>query len=166
MDVPTARAVALITVALANAGQRAEPADLTAAAASLVPWILVVTTQLVPSADADGRPIAIPPGGTDMPLAVAATVDNTTVTLGLQPQDDHNDVTPDVLTWTNDDTGIVAAWEVSADTHSCVGTLNHVEGVVTVTVADPSATALPPFVFTVTVGPGGTSQMVGTATVV
>ena len=39
-----------------------------------------------------------------MAQTVAATVDNTTVTLVAAPEDDHGDQTPDLLTWTNDDT--------------------------------------------------------------
>ena len=102
-----------------------------------------------------------------MAQTVAATVDNTTVTLVAAPQDDHGDPTPDQLTWANDDTaGAVAAWVLDPTTDIYTGTLTHAEGTVNITVTDPTAPVLAPTVVALTVGPGATSQINVTATVV
>jgi hypothetical protein len=146
-----------------------DPHRLIAYADRLVPWIAgTATTRLVLTAAViDGIAVTVnQPGGT-MAQTVAATVDNTTVTLVASPQDDHNDPTPDLLTWTNDDTAsAVAAWVLSADTDTYTGTLTHAEGTVNITITDPTAPALSPTVVTLTVGPGATSQINVTATVV
>lgn len=167
MDVPTARSAALIAAAAAHAGQGIAAADLITYASQLAPWILAATTRLVLTVAIDGTPVTLttPPGGT-VPTTVTATVDNNTVTLTAQPEDDHGDPTPDQLTWTNDDTaGTVATWSVSADTHTYTGTLKHAEGMVHVTVSDPSATGLAAGEVDVIVGPGATSQIVVTGAV-
>ena len=103
-----------------------------------------------------------------MATNVSATVDNTTVTLVAKPEDDHGDPTPDTLAWTNDDTAAaVAAWSFCADAHTYTGTLAHTaEGTVTVTVSDPSASGVAPAEVVLTVGPGATSKLAVTATVV
>jgi hypothetical protein len=101
-----------------------------------------------------------------MAVSIAATVDNNTVIITVLPEDDHGDATPDQLTWANDDTAsAVAAWAVDATTHVYTGTLTHAEGTVNITATDPSASGLAPFEAQLVVGPGGTSQLVGTAVV-
>ena len=111
-------------------------------------------------------PLTTPSGGTMPTIAVAATDDNTTVTFTVAPQDDHQQDTADQLTVTSDDTaGTVGTLVVNDDTHGGVLTLTHVEGVVNVTFSDPSAPTVEDLVFTVTVGPGATQALSGTATV-
>ena len=169
MDDQEIRAAAVIAAAAAHAWDEESPRKLTAYAARLVPWIAgTVTARITLTAETDGIAVTVqPPSGGEMAQTVAATVDNTTVTLVAQPEDDHNDPTPDLLTWTNDDTaGAVAAWVLSADTHTYTGTLTHAEGTVSITVTDPTVPSLAPTVVTLTVGPGATSQVNVTATVV
>ena len=168
MDDQEIRAAAVIAAAAAHPWDGETPHKLIAYAGRLVPWIAgKVTTGIILTASADGIAVAVtPPSGGTMAQTVAATVDNTTVTLVAQPEDDHNDPTPDLLTWTNDDTAsAVAAWVLSPDTHTYTGTLNHVEGTVNITVTDPTVPSLAPTEVTLTVGPGATSQINVTATV-
>ena len=113
MDDQEIRAAAVIAAAAAHPWDGETPHKLIAYAGRLVPWIAgKVTTGIILTASADGIAVAVnPPSGGEMAQTVAATVDNTTVTLVAQPEDDHNDPTPDLLTWTNDDTAsAVAAW--------------------------------------------------------
>jgi hypothetical protein len=126
------------------------------------------TVRLAWTVTVDGAavPLTISPGGTMPTIAVAATDDNSTVTFVVDPQDDHQQDTADQLTVTSDDTaGTVGTLAVNPDTHGAVLTLNHVEGVVNVTFADPSAPTVEDLVFTVTVGPGATQALSGNATV-
>ena len=169
MDDQEIRAAAGLIAATAADWDHENPRRLTAYADQIVPWIAgTVTTRIVLTAETDGIAVTVnPPSGGEMAQTVAATVDNTTVTLVAQPEDDHNDPTPDLLTWTNDDTAsAVAAWVLSADTHTYTGTLTHAEGTVNITVTDPTVPSLAPTVVTLTVGPGATSQVNVTATVV
>lgn len=168
MDDQEIRAAAGLIAASAQDWNHESPRDLTAYADQIVSWIAgTLTTVIVLTAEVDGIAVAVnsSAGGT-MAQDVAATVDNTTVTLVAMTEDDHNDPTPDMLTWVNDDTAAaVATWVLSDDTHTYTGTLNHVEGVVNVTVTDPAAVSLSPTVVTLTVGPGATSQLNVSATV-
>lgn len=126
------------------------------------------TVRLVFTVMIDGVivPFTTLPGGTMPTIAVAATVDDNTVTFAVNPQDDHQDSTADQLTAVSDDTsGTVGTFAAAADTHGGVLTLNHVEGTVNVTFSDPSAPAVEALVFAVTVGAGATSALSGTATV-
>jgi len=169
MDAQEIRVAAGMMAARATDWDHDSPHKLIAYADRLVPWIAGTETARIVLAAAviDGIAVTLnQPGGT-MPQDVAATVDNTTVTLVASPQDDHGDQTPDQLTWTNDDTAsAVATWELSADTDTYTGTLTHTEGTVNITVTDPSSPALAPTVVTLTVGAGATSQINVTATVV
>lgn len=124
------------------------------------------TVRLTITAAVDGAAVSLrtPPGGT-MPQIVNATVDNTTVTLVAAPTDDHGNATTDQLTFANDDTAAtVADWVQSGDTYT--GTLKAVEGTVNITVTDPSAPNLSATDVQLVVGPGATSQINVTATVV
>lgn len=104
--------------------------------------------------------------GVTVAIAVAATVDNNTVTIQVLPEDDHGDVTPDQLSWTNDDTASAfATFSLSADTHTGTFTLTHAEGTINVTIADPSESGLAPAEVQIVIGPGATSQLAATATV-
>ena len=169
MDEQQIRVAAGRIAAAAADWDHEDPRRLIAYADRLVPWITgTITARIVLTAAViDGIAVAVnQPGGT-MPQDVAATVDNTTVTLVASPQDDHGDPTPDQLTWSNDDTASAfATWVLSADTDTYTGTLTHAEGVVNITVTDPTAPALAPTVVTLTIGPGATSQINVTATVV
>lgn len=165
MDDQSIRAAALIASAAAWSGQSspATPDALTAYARQLIGWI-AGTDRLALIAVIDSGP-ATELGGT-MPQTVSATVDNTTVTLKAQPEDDHGNPTPDQLTWANDDTAsAVATWAASADTKTYTGTLTHAEGTVNITVTDPSAPSLAPAQIQLVVGPGAASQINVTATV-
>jgi len=125
------------------------------------------TVRLAFTVAVDGETVPTTLTGGNMPtIAVAATDDNNTVTFTVSPQDDHQNDTADQLTVTSDDTaGTVGTLAVNEDTHGAVLTLNHVEGVVNVTFADPSAPAVEDLVFTVTVGAGQTAALSGSATV-
>ena len=169
MDEQEIRVAAGLMAASATDWDHDSPHELIAYADRLVPWIAgTVTTRIVLTAAViDGIAVTVnQPGGT-MAQTVAATVDNTTVTLVAAPQDDHGDPTPDQLTWANDDTaGAVAAWVLDPTTDIYTGTLTHAEGTVNITVTDPTAPVLAPTVVALTVGPGATSQINVTATVV
>jgi hypothetical protein len=126
------------------------------------------TVRLAWTVTVDGAavPLTISPGGTMPTIAVAATVDNNTVTFAVTPTDDHNDPTGDTLTVTSDDAaGAVGTLVVNDDTHGGVVTLAHAEGSFNVTFADPAAPTVEDLVFAVTVGAGATSALSGTATV-
>jgi hypothetical protein len=93
----------------------------------------------------------------------AITIDDT-ASVSVLPEDDHADPTADLLTWSASDGGAVVTLNVDATTHAA--TLVPVaEGHVDVTVSDPSAPALAPFVASFDVGPGATSQLAGTVVV-
>ena len=167
MDEKEIRAAAGLIAANATEWGRDEPHRLIAYADRLVPWIAgTITARIVLTAAViDG--ITVNQSGGTMPQDVAATVDNTTVTLVASPEDDHGDPTPDQLTWSTDDAASAfATWVLSADTDTYTGTLTHTEGVVNITVTDPTAPSLAPTVVTLTIGPGATSQINVTATVV
>jgi len=169
MDDQEIRAAAGLIAAGAADWDHENPRRLTAYADQVAQWIAgTVTTGIVLTASADGIAVTVnQPSGGEMAQTVAATVDNTTVTLVAEPEDDHNDPTPDLLTWTNDDTAAAfATWVLSADTHTYTGTLTHAEGVVNITVTDPAVPDLAAAVITLTIGPGATSQLNVTATVV
>jgi hypothetical protein len=104
--------------------------------------------------------------GVPVALVVNATDDNNVVTIQVLPEDDHNQPTPDVLAWTDDDTSnALATFSLSADTHTGTYTLAHAEGTINGSVSDPSDASLAPFLFQIVIGPGATSQLAGTATV-
>ncbi len=169
MDDQEIRAAAGLIAAGAADWDHENPRRLTAYADQVAQWIAgTVTTGIVLTASADGIAVTVnQPSGGEMAQTVAATVDNTTVTLVAEPEDDHNDPTPDLLTWTSDDTAATfATWVLSADTHTYTGTLTHAEGTVNITVTDPTVPDLAPTVVTLTIGPGATSQLNVTATVI
>jgi hypothetical protein len=125
-----------------------------------------VRIAVTAAVDGAGVPLKTLPGGT-MPQIVNATVDNTTVTLTVLPADDHNNATSDTLVITNDDTAaVIADWVLSADTHTYTGTLKAVEGTVNIAINDPAAPSLSQTDVQLVVGPGATSQVQVTATVV
>ena len=111
-----------------------------------------------------GRTLFSTTGGNIM---ASMTVDQT-ATITVTPEDDHGDVTPDVLAWTTDDpSALIGTLVVAADTHSAVFTPNNPggEGTVNVSASDPSSPALAPFVATLDVGAGATSQLAGSVVI-
>lgn len=138
------------------------------AAAGRFYQFLEPTRRLLAVVLIDGAPIPITQGADMATIPVAATVDNTTITFVVQPEDDHNDPTADQLTWTSDATdSTLGTLAVNDDTHGAVFTLAspQVEGSVNITVADPSAPTVEDAVFAVTIGAGATSQLNASATV-
>jgi hypothetical protein len=128
--------------------------------------LLEPTRHLIAVVEIDGVTYPIPEGADMANIPVAATVDNNTVTFQVLPTDDHGDTTADQLTWTSDDTaGTIGTLAVADNTDSAVLTLNHVEGTVNVTVADPSSPSVENLVFVVTIGAGATASLAGSATV-
>ena len=129
-------------------------------------WLLSrVTTQFRVSVEVSraGKTIATHYPPAEEQFMTAITVDDT-ATIGVAPEDDHGDATADQLTWSASDGGAVATLTVDPSTQSA--TLAPVaEGHVDVTVSDPSAPNLAPFVASFDVGAGPTSQLVGTVTV-
>ncbi len=97
-------------------------------------------------------------------MSTAMTVDDANVMITVQPEDDHGDATADMLTWTADDNGSLLTATLSADTHTWTG-VPVAEGTVTITVSDPSAPNLAPFTAEIVIGPGATSQLVGSVVV-
>jgi len=97
-------------------------------------------------------------------LMTAMTMDDT-ADIVISTTDDHGDPTADQLSWVASDGGANLTLTVSDDTQSA-----HVAPVaegtgITVTVTDPSAPGAPAFVASFDIGPGPTSQLVGTVTV-
>jgi hypothetical protein len=97
-------------------------------------------------------------GGT---MSTAMTIDDT-VTVAIATEDDHGDATSDTLTITTSDNGSVVTWVQDGNTFT--GT-PAAEGESVLTVSDPSAPSVSPFVADLTVGAGATSQIAGTVTV-
>lgn len=165
MDAVKARLAAALAAAVNRPGATDEA--LIRSAARLVRWAETSPTLwlAVKQISVDGAPARTTTGG-NMATVANATVDNNTVTIQVLPEDDHGDTTPDELTWTNDDTdNTVASYSVSADTHTYTMTLNHVEGTVNISAADPEATGVAAAEFQIVIGPGATSQLVGNVTV-
>ena len=130
--------------------------------------LLEPTRRLLAVVLIDGAPYPITQGENMATIPVAATVDNTTITFVVSPEDDHNDPTADQLTWTSDAAdGSLGTLTVNDDTHGAVFTLAQpqVEGSLNITVADPSAPNVEDAVFAITIGPGPTSQLQASATV-
>jgi hypothetical protein len=97
-------------------------------------------------------------GGT---MSTAMTMDDT-ATVVISTEDDHGDPTSDTLTTTTSDNGTVMTWAQSGNTFTGTPVA---EGESILTVSDPSAPSVAPFVADLTVGPGATSQIQGTVTV-
>jgi hypothetical protein len=165
----------VIAVHLAR-GNSDEPLDVEAAqelvkAADVVRAFLDGTTvRLDWTVTIDGSPVPTPilPGGKMPTIAVAANVDDTTITFTVGPKDDHGNDTADLLTVTSDQAdSTLGTLVVADDTHGAVFTLAQpqVEGSFNVTVADPSAPTVEDLVFAVTIGAGKTSALSGSATV-
>lgn len=93
----------------------------------------------------------------------AITIDDT-ASVSVNPEDDHGDATADQLSWSASDNGAVVTLTVDPSTKSAT-VVPVAEGHVDVTVNDPSAPNLAAFVASFDVGPGPTSQLVGTVTV-
>ena len=97
-------------------------------------------------------------GGT---MSTAMTMDDT-VTVTIATEDDHGDPTSDTTTDTTSDNGSVLNWVQDGNTWTGTPVA---EGESVLTVSDPSAPDVAPFVADITVGPGATSQIAGTVTV-
>ena len=99
-------------------------------------------------------------------IMTAMTVDQT-ATISVLPEDDHGDVTADMLTWVADDGGTIGALTVAADSHSATFVPNNPggEGTVNITVSDPNAPQLAPFTAQLVIGPGATASLVGSVSV-
>jgi hypothetical protein len=97
-------------------------------------------------------------GGT---MSTAMTIDDT-VTVTLATDDDHGDPTSDTLSASTSDNGSVMTWASDGDVWTGTPVA---EGESVLTVSDPAAPDVAPFVADVTVGPGATSSITGTVTV-
>jgi hypothetical protein len=98
-------------------------------------------------------------------MSTSMTVDNTSVSVVVLPEDDHGDTTPDQLVWSSDDpNGAVLTPSISADTHTWTG-VPVAEGTVNLSAVDPTAPDLAPFTAQIVVEAGATSQLAGTVTV-
>lgn len=129
-------------------------------------WIIsgvTSTFKIAVDVSRNGQTIATHYPPFEEQFMTAITIDDT-ASISVMPEDDHGDATADQLSWSASDGGAVATLTVDPSTQSA--TLVPVaEGHVDVSVSDPSAPSLAAFVASFDVGPGPTSQIVGTVTV-
>ena len=162
------RAAAVNAAASVLSGrERVTTREIITEAEKIVPWINAanVASQLIGKVivnDQDGKSQTTTTEGAH--VSTAMTVDDVNVVIQVNPEDDHNDATPDQLVWTADDSGAILQPSISADTHTWTG-VPLVEGTVNVSASDPSSPDLAPFTAQIVVGAGTTSQLVGTVTV-
>jgi hypothetical protein len=97
-------------------------------------------------------------------MNVSLTVDDQNVAINVIPEDDQGNATGDVLTFSSDDaTGALLSSSVAGNVWT--GVVEKKEGVVNLTVTDPSSPNLPPTIIAITLGAGATSQLVASAVV-
>lgn len=163
------RAAAAIAAASVLSGrERVTTRELVTEAEKIIPWInkADVAAQLIGKLTVkfqDGTVEVTTAEGNH--VSTSMSVDDQSVTISVNPEDDHGDATSDQITFSNDDpNSAVLNGTVSADGKSWTGS-PVAEGTVNFTVSDPSAPDVAPFTAQVVVEAGPTSQLVGTVTV-
>jgi hypothetical protein len=165
VDTEAVRSAALIAAA-GVAGAGTQPADLTAYADQLIPWI---TAQPTAALDVilviPGTPTRLHSsnGGT---MAFSAAVTDTSVVITATCKDAGGNPTGEQIRWTSDDpNGTILTPAVSADFGTWTGTITGTTGTVNVSANASQTAGVTPFLAQIVVGPGPTVRIDGDVTV-